>query len=232
MEFIEYTSGAKHVLYSDAKMKLSFGPPKLIVHEHISFYPDGTLEVKKGFPWDGMSGGVPDTKRNMRASLAHDILYKLIRLGLLSMKYRPIADEELKKLCIKDRVWGWVASAYRWGLSIGGTGAALPSAIKKIHRAPILLFFLLGGCAMPLAETETTIRFGEIEATYRSAKNQKLRGEYKETKDPESGDVLTEWKIWVEAITPEAAIKAIMERDRITAATIQSLVEKLIAAAP
>jgi len=90
----------------------------------------------------------------------------------------------------------------------------------------------LGGCTLPLAETETTIRFGEIEATYKSAKNQKLRGEYKETRDPTSGEVLTEWKIWVEAITPEAAIQAIMERDKVTAETIRALVTKLISAAP
>jgi len=136
MDFIEYTDGYKRVLYSDATIQLSFGPPKVIVHEHITFNPNGLLEVRKGFPWDGMSGGIPDTKRNMRASLAHDVLYKLIRLDLLAMRYRPLADEELKKLCIQDRVWGWVASAYRWGLSVGGTAAALPSAIKRIHRAP------------------------------------------------------------------------------------------------
>jgi len=136
MDFIEYTAGYKYVLHSDATMKLSFGPLKLIVHEHISFHPDGTLEVRKGFPWDGMSGGVPDTKRNMRPSLAHDVLYKLIRLGFLAMSYRALADEELKKLCIDDRVWGWVASVYHWGLSFGGTGAALPSGIKRVRRAP------------------------------------------------------------------------------------------------
>jgi len=136
MDYIEYTDGYKRVLYSDARMELSFGPPKTIVHEHISFHSGGLLEVRKGFPWDGMSGGIPDTKRNMRASLAHDVLYKLIRLGLLPMSFRAMADEELKKLCIKDRVWEWVASAYLWGLSVGGTSAALPSAIKRVHRAP------------------------------------------------------------------------------------------------
>ena len=134
--YIEYTTGAKYVLHSDMTIQLSFGPPKLIVHEHITFHPDRLLEVRKGFPWDGMSGGVPDTKRNMRASLVHDVLYKLIRLGLLAMSYRALADEELKKLCVKDRVWKWVASAYRRGLGFGGTAAALPSAIKRVHRAP------------------------------------------------------------------------------------------------
>jgi len=136
MDSIEYTAGYKYVLHSDTTIQLSFGPPKLIVHEHITFHPKGLLEVRKGFPWDGMSGGVPDTKRNMRGSLAHDILYKLIRLGLLAMKFRSLADEELKKLCIQDRVWEWIASAYHWGLSFGGTGAALPSGIKRVHRAP------------------------------------------------------------------------------------------------
>ena len=136
MDLIEYTIGAKYVLYSDATIELSFGPPKTIVHEHITFNSNGLLEVRKGFPWDGMSGGVPDTKRNMRASLAHDVLYKLMRLGLLPLSFRSLADEELKVLCIQDRVWEWVASMYHWGLGVGGTGSALPSAIKRIHRAP------------------------------------------------------------------------------------------------
>jgi len=135
-DFIEYRAGYKYVLHSDATIQLSFGPAQLITHEHITFHPNKLLEIRKGFPWDGMSGGVPDTKRNMRASLAHDALYKLIRQRLLPMSFRSLADEELEKLCVKDRVWKWVASLYRRGLGIGGTAAALPSAIKRIYRAP------------------------------------------------------------------------------------------------
>jgi len=133
---IEYTAGYKYVLYKDTTFQLSFAPEKTIRYEHITFHADNELEIKKGFPWDGMSGGVPDTDRNMQGSVVHDALYKLIRQGLLPMRYRHLADAELEIICVDDRVWEWVAAMYRWGLSRGGTAAALPSAIKRIHRAP------------------------------------------------------------------------------------------------
>ena len=136
MEFIEYKGGFKYQLHADYRTRLSFGGPKLITIPHIVFFPDGWLDIKKGYAWDGPSGPTIDTKTFMRGSLVHDALYQLIRQGELAMSFRKHADDELKQICTVDgmtrlRAW-WVHRA----LVRAGRAAALPSAIKRIHRAP------------------------------------------------------------------------------------------------
>jgi len=135
MDFIEYRAGFKYQLHADCKTTLTFGPPKAVKTYYILF-SEKQLEIKKGYAWDGPSGPTFDTKTFMRASLVHDALYQLIRMGELSMTYRKLADEELKSLCLADgmsklRAW-WVYRA----LEYAGRNAALPSSTKRIHRAP------------------------------------------------------------------------------------------------
>ena len=133
---IEYEKGSKYVLRSDATFLLSFAPPETVFYRHITFYADRKLIITKGFPWDGMSGGVIDTKSSMQGGCMHDAGYMLIRQGLLSMSFRPLFDDELRKICIEDKMWKWRANSHRKGLEVGGRGAALPSAIRRVYRAP------------------------------------------------------------------------------------------------
>jgi hypothetical protein len=46
----------------------------------IASWGDGILVIKKGYAWDGMTG-YPDSKRNKKASLAHDIGYQMSNCG-------------------------------------------------------------------------------------------------------------------------------------------------------
>jgi len=136
MDSIQYRDGFNYQLDADYKTILTFGPPKEIKTYHVKFHPDGILEIKKGYAWDGPSGPTFDTKTFMRGSLIHDVLYQLIRMGELPMDYRRAADAELKDCCLADgmtkiRAW-WVHKA----LDYAGRSAALPSATKRIHRAP------------------------------------------------------------------------------------------------
>ena len=62
---------------------------------------NGCLTVAKYYSWDGATG-VPDNPDNMRASLFHDALYQLMQLGLLDRKYRDVADQLLRSLCLED----------------------------------------------------------------------------------------------------------------------------------
>jgi len=136
MDSIQYREGFKYQLDADYKTILNFGAPKPIKTYNVQFLPDGILEIKRGYAWDGPSGPTIDTKTFMRGSLIHDVLYQLIRMGELPMDYRRAADAELKDCCIQDgmnklRAW-WVHKA----LDYAGRSAALPSATKRIHRAP------------------------------------------------------------------------------------------------
>ena len=76
----------------------------------------GKLLLKKGYKWDGASGGI-DTKTIMKASLVHDALCQLIWLGLLPESRQVDADKELRRFCLdagmgKIRAW-WVYWAVR-----------------------------------------------------------------------------------------------------------------------
>ena len=67
----------------------------------------GWLTLLEGFQWDGATG-VPDGPDNMDGSAYHDALYELMRLGLLDRKYRDVADQLLRKICLKkgmDKFW-------------------------------------------------------------------------------------------------------------------------------
>jgi hypothetical protein len=134
---IEYRDGFNYEVFKDYKVKLSFGAPKQIKKHFVAFSVDGWLEISKGYSWDGPSGPTIDTKSFMRGSLVHDVLYQLMRQGDLDIKaYRDKADLELKRICLQDgmtkvRAW-WVYKSLRFA----GRGAALPSATKRINRAP------------------------------------------------------------------------------------------------
>jgi hypothetical protein len=70
---------------------------------------DGWLRIFKGFAWDGASGGI-DTKRTIRASLAHDVLYKLMRRGLLPRAEQSNSDLSLKTIMKGDGA----TAAHEW----------------------------------------------------------------------------------------------------------------------
>ena len=63
---------------------------------------DGILWVDTHYAWDGPSGPTIDTKTFMRGSLFHDVLYQMIREGVLDRKYRLEADKLLRRICLED----------------------------------------------------------------------------------------------------------------------------------
>lgn len=77
-------------------------PPTHIISEFIELSPDGKLSIHKGYAWDGPSGPALDTPSGMRASLVHDALYQLMRMGLLPMTWRKQADLELRRIARED----------------------------------------------------------------------------------------------------------------------------------
>ena len=72
-----------------------------ITHSPFVRVYGGWLTILAGYMWDGATG-VPHNPDNMRASLFHDALYELMQLGLLDRKYRDVADQLLRELCLED----------------------------------------------------------------------------------------------------------------------------------
>lgn len=62
------------------------------------------LFIGRGYQWDGTSGPTVDTKNTLRASLVHDALYQLMRMGAIPPSYRPIADRLFRRILEEDGV--------------------------------------------------------------------------------------------------------------------------------
>ena len=134
---IRYRSGYKYQLASSYSIPINIKSKKDIKTEFINLDTKGKLAIKRGYAWGGPSGPVVDTEENMRASLVHDAFYQLMRHKKLNAKaYKDKADKIFKKICIKDGVSKKIASAYYYGLRIGGKPAVDPKNKKKIHKAP------------------------------------------------------------------------------------------------
>lgn len=135
-EYIEYRSGYKYQLATNFEFQTDIIPNEVIKDQFIELGLDGVLNIKSGYAWDGVSGPVIDTERNMRASLIHDALYQLMREKKLSGAYKERADEIFRNICIKDGVEPIIARSYFEVLKLVGTPYADPINAKKTLQAP------------------------------------------------------------------------------------------------
>ena len=136
---IEYKRGYKYQLsetYSVDVWRIS----ATVSWSHLIFAAldktNGILQIERGYAWDGPSGPTIDTKTFMRASLVHDALYQMIRLGVLDKSLREHADKLMRIHCKEDgmnraRAW-WVY----WALRLFAGKAAIPESRKKVITAP------------------------------------------------------------------------------------------------
>ena len=62
------------------------------------------LVIHMGYAWDGCSGPTIDTKGTMEASLVHDALYQLTRLGAYPLSKRKYIDKLFLTLLKKNKV--------------------------------------------------------------------------------------------------------------------------------
>lgn len=94
--------------------------------EHLVLAASGVLTVQAGYCWDGPSGPALDTPNFMRASLVHDALYQLIRLGELSPKHRVHADQLMYTLCRADGMGRFRAHYSYYAVCLFGRYAIQP----------------------------------------------------------------------------------------------------------
>jgi len=123
---MKYRTGYKYQLAEDYTVQTNILGFSISI-EYIILTPSGLLTVRKGYAWDGCSGPTKDDKTNMRGGLGHDAKYQLMRMGLLPIECRKIADKELRQDCLDDgmnrfRAWyyfegveHWAASAAKYG---------------------------------------------------------------------------------------------------------------------
>lgn len=128
---IYYKSGYKYQLQKRAGIEIGLKLLKPIETPFIS-YRGGFLYAEQGYAWDGPSGPTIDTKNFMRGSLFHDVLYQLMKEGILSWESQKLADNALKEICKIDGM-SLIRRSYVW-LAVSLFGKTW----SKLHKDEIL----------------------------------------------------------------------------------------------
>lgn len=102
----------------------------------VSLGPGGMLTIKAGFAWDGPSGPTLDSKNSMRAALAHDAIYYLIRNEHLAEDMRGIADNVFDRILKEDGMWAPRRNLWVWAVKRLAAAAADPDNRKEVFEAP------------------------------------------------------------------------------------------------
>ena len=97
-------------------------PMTTVSSPDIELDTNGVLTIKRNWQFDGVTWA-PDRKRAMRAALAHDALYDLMRHNLLPLSMQHQADDCFYLTCLEDGVPKWRALLYRKALRMFGNRA-------------------------------------------------------------------------------------------------------------
>ena len=136
-KYITYRTGYKYQLAEDYHVETAILPINNTNTQFIKLDLQGNLTVKSGYAWDGPSGPVRDTKKNLRASLVHGAFYQLMRKAKVNRNtYKNPADKLFEKMCVKDGVARLVAKGYYIALKEMGWSATDPANAKKPRKAP------------------------------------------------------------------------------------------------
>lgn len=137
MQKIYYKKGYKYQLFSDYEIQTDIYPDEDIDTYYLSLSITGKLLIKKSYAWDGASGIAIDTANFMRASLVHDALYQLMRMGKLDSSIcRLQADNMLFELCIEDGMSLIRAKWVYYAVRFAGGAAASVQSLKEVLSSP------------------------------------------------------------------------------------------------
>ena len=127
----------KYQTTEDYRHKLSFNPQTKIEGAFYTLNESGDLLIKKGYAWDGASGGMIDTESTMRAALVHDVLYQMIRSCELDLMWKEPSDNEFRLIQIEDAQWWnrwWITARAQYAyhaLQIAGESSCVPGSQTK-----------------------------------------------------------------------------------------------------
>ena len=133
---IVYMAGYKYQLIKSVEVDAGIFPAFAINTKFLSLDLQGILTIKAGYAWDGPSGPTIDTKSTMRAGLAHDALYQLIRNDKISQSRRGDVDRFFRCVLREDGMWKPRAWYYYQAVRKFALSASSAENRKKVHEAP------------------------------------------------------------------------------------------------
>ena len=135
-KLLYFKRGYKYQVARDYRIKLAVIPYEPICLPFVLMDTAGDTVIKTGYAWNGASGPTLDTRNTMAGSLVHDLLYQLIRLGLIDPKYKAYADRILKEICVEDGMNRIRAACWLWAVKTFGGASCKPDAEPKEEVAP------------------------------------------------------------------------------------------------
>tara|TARA_Y100000310_G_scaffold219707_1_gene221111 strand:+ start:248 stop:652 length:405 start_codon:yes stop_codon:yes gene_type:complete len=134
---MKYKDGYKYQLAEDEVFEnTNITLDESVQTKYLKLTKEGKLTIKAGYAWDGPSGPTYDSVNSIRASLAHDALYQLMRMGKISIDWRIDADILLENILEEDGMWGMRIWYWMRGVRWFAGGAAKKENAKKILTAP------------------------------------------------------------------------------------------------
>lgn len=139
---MKYYKGLSYQLAEDYTFRTKLRPREDINLPFITLTKDGLLTGKRGYAWDGVSGGV-DTDSLMVPTLYHDMGYQLLRLGFLHPKWKSVIDDVFKKLYavrVAQLPWykRWFGNFREEYIYLAvdklGKSSTLPENIREVHE--------------------------------------------------------------------------------------------------
>lgn len=136
---IRYQEGFGYVLHEPYSLDLSAYGFQPIIHARsgnawVSIDEHSVLRIAATYAWDGDSGPARTTRASLRASLVHDALYQLIRLGVLRPTEKHLADRVYRDILRENRMW---PPRTRWrGLALRLFGANALTRERPVLEAP------------------------------------------------------------------------------------------------
>lgn len=122
---IKYKEGYKYQLVEDScPFQTTLRPLLGVDTGWIHLGTDGILIGRVGYAWDGPSGPTFDTPDSMRGSLAHDMLYQLMREDHIPITCKDAADSLLRDICIADGMPHWRAEMWHEAVKCFGVSSA------------------------------------------------------------------------------------------------------------
>jgi hypothetical protein len=134
---IQYTKGYNWVSKKPALYQTSILGYNAVT-EYVVLNEKGQLYLKHGYAIDGISGVTGYIWEKLLSfgwlrnnCWPHDGIYQLVRLCLLPLTMKAVADEDLKKGSIRDGAWAWQAEiAYQF---VKRFGTAVPNSESNVH---------------------------------------------------------------------------------------------------
>ena len=100
----QLANGWKYRLYKSVTFDTGIIPLEPFDHKYIKYDKNGYMTLKRGYQWNGASGGCPDHKAIMGPSALHDALCQMFAMGILTKDQRCQADHLLACMTKKNMI--------------------------------------------------------------------------------------------------------------------------------